>query len=531
MPIFPSDWPSATTDVASLVLEHQAVTKTVRLTPAQRRNAIYTAVIEAIIEGDCDAVKRITAANPTVSFDEPGCESVCSALFGNFTPEIFDFLYSKDLPINPSMYATLTENFSQQLYERFVKNAQTDTHYTYDAAAETIFNQALKNMLHPSNKVRVSSRLLRTAMLQDFPQLVAQIVKPFYSTNCWQVDLLNKLPLFYPENFHPEDQLFIEQLHPDIKAMCIRGIAARFDDVTLSQLNSINRFFANHPSYAMLFDQQQTTAALEKTQNLSVLRSIIPVGAHTWSDTDMVSYLQSVQNQWRDDEVLVTTGHHHFTFGRDVDHHLHRSNMFCTTPELDQKLGFDVYDRLYVFYIHTKITIAGYVDGHRNIKHQINQGDDDFFTKMIICGAPAATALLKTPQMLERVNTLLHTKHYMMKWVTKAPITAIQQLCKAYPHWKTWTDENGNNLAHYLCALRSTMHCDQKVIGHLTRINPHWLIQPNNNGVNISQIVNTRFSSASLKAWVEQQTLNAELKSVPSTKQKMSSRSQSTRKM
>ena len=248
MPIFPSDWPSAPTDVANLVLEHQAKVKNVRLTPAQRRNAIYTAVIEAIIEGDYDAVKRITAANPTVSFDEPGCESISTALFENFTPEIFDFLYSNDLPIKPGMYAALTEKFSQQLYERFVKNAQTDTRYTYDAATEAIFNQALKNMLHPSNKVRASSRLLRTAMLDDFPQVVAQIVKPFYSTTCWQIDLLNKLPLFYPENFHPDDQLFIEQLHPDIKAMCIRGIAARFDDVTLSQLNSINRFFANHAS-------------------------------------------------------------------------------------------------------------------------------------------------------------------------------------------------------------------------------------------------------------------------------------------
>lgn len=535
MPIFPSDWPTATTDVANLTTGHQASTaKAKRLTPAQRRNNMYTQVVQAITQDDSDAITRLLDANPSVALDEPGHESISDALFKHFTPEVFDCLVNRGLPTHPTLYNVLTENFSQPLYERFVKKSQIDPQYNFEHFAETFFNTALKNILHPNSKVRASSRQLRNALLSDFPKLLNKTIEPYYSTLSWQVDLLNKLPLFYPESLHPQDYLFIEQLHPNLKAMCLRGIEARSKDVTISQLNSINRFFANHPAYAAMFDQQQNKDALTKKNNLDLWRSLIPVGANTWKETNLRAHLQDLQDQCKGGEVRMYTPYQHFTFdqAKNMDTTFERNDLVLTNPDLDQKLGFDVYDRLYHFYHKIRIAVVDEVDGTTAYKYKSEHGDDEFFTKMIVLGTPAATTLLKSPQMLERVNTLLNTKHHLMSWANHAPITAIQQLCKEHPHWKTWTDDTGNSLAHYVCALRSIMHVDEKTIGHLTRINPDWLLQANSNGVTLNEIVSSRFpAKKSFISWMEQQTLNAELKSDASTHKKMVSRPKSVRKM
>lgn len=533
MPIFPSSWPTAASDIAAAANEqHTRASKTsVRLTPAQRRQEAYTKLVDAIGEGDLSAVKDVLSNNPSVSLDEPGCERVHDAIFENFSSEIMDYLVTKDLQINPLMYMALAEKFSQPMYTYFCTSVVDTQARNY--WANEFFNQALKNMLHDSNKIRTSSRQLRTQLLKDFPHLSAEMTKPYYNTRMWQVDLLGKLPLFYPENFHPDDQCFIENLADPLKQMCLRGIAARAEDVTIQQLHSITRFFENQPSYATAFSVEEQKSAQEKSDYLKVWRSIIPVGARTWEQTNIQLYLQQLQSQWPEDEVRMTGPHGQVEVSNDMSADLARMNIFLTTPDLDPKLGFDVYDCLFRFYPYLNITVIGQSNEKGKglaIKHQNERGADDFFTTMIISGAPAATALMKSPSMIQNVDALLNDKMHLMKWVTKAPIAAIQMLCKERPHWKTWTDETGNSLAHYLCALRPASQLNEKVIGHLIRINPNWLIQPNNNGVTLNEIVQNQ-ASASLKCWMEQQTLTAQLKSDASTKKKMASRPKSTRKM
>lgn len=534
MPIFPSSWPTAAHDIAQAARENQVrASTTVRLTPAQRRQEVYTQLVNAIEEGDVSSVQSVLANNPSVSLDEPGWERVETAIFENFSTEIMDCLVAKNFRINPRMYMTgLTENFLPAMYAHFCTSVADIQTRNY--CAHEFFNQALKNMLHDSNKVRASSRQLRTQLLKDFTHLTTDMAQPYYSTRMWHVDLLGKLPLFYPENFHPDDQYFIENLADPIKQMCLRGISARAEDVTIQQLHSITRFFENQPSYAAAFNIQDQKSAQEKRDNLNLWRSLIPVGAHTWNQTTLAVYLKTMQQQWPEDEVRVSTTHYQFAVSEDMTADFSRSEIFLTTPDLDQKLGFDIYDRLYRFYPYLNVVVMGETSekpGGILVKHQNARGADDFLTTMIVSGAPAATALMKLPNMTQRVNDILSNKLHLMKWVTKAPIAAVQLLCKEHPHWKTWTDESGNNLAHYLCALRPASQLNEKVIGHLTRINSNWLIEPNNNGVTLSEIVRQNHKSASLKSWMEQQTLNAQIKSDATTRKKMNGRSGTRRKM
>lgn len=535
MPIFPPDWTTAISDIAAAASKQQdrASKATVRLTPTQHRQEVYTKLVDAIEEGDLSEVKNILDSNRSVSLDKPGSERVKNAIFENFSVEIMDCLVANNLRITPSMYMVLTENFSSAMYTHFC-TLGSDAQARY---ANEFLNQALKNMLHDSNKVRTSSRQLRTKLLKDFPHLNTDMTRPHYNTTMWQVDLLGKIPLFYPENFHPDDQIFIENLGISLKQMCVRGIVSSAADVTIEQLHSITRFLENQPSYATIFDAQQQKAAQQKRDDLKLWRSIIPVGAHTWSQTHIASYLQKLQNQWCGNQVRMSTPQHQFAVSSDMASDLVRSEIYLSTLDLDQKLGFDVYDRLFRFYDYINICVVGESaenPGRPSVKHQNERGADDFFTTMIVSGAPAATALMKLPSITKQVNTLLGDKRHLMRWVTKAPMAAVRLLCKDYPQWKTWNDEDGNTLAHYLCALRPASQLDEKVIGHLIRINPNWLIQANNSGVTLSEIVKNNFHPSlkpSFKTWMEQQTLNAQLKSDARTRKKMESRQKSIRKM
>lgn len=532
MTIFPPDWTTAASDLASAVEQQKHSKTAVRLTPAQRRQEVYTKIVDAIQESDLSSIKSMLVNNRSLSLDEPGCDRIHTAIFENFNPEIFDVLLANTLRLDPRMYMVLTEKFSSAMYTHFCNTSKLDSQSRNHYANEFL-NQAIKNILRDSNKVRTSSRQLRTELLKDFPQLQASMTQPYYNTRMWQVDLLEKIPVFYSENFHPDDQSFLENLEEPIKQMCLRGIAARAADVTIQQLHSITRFFENQPSYAAIFNTEQQKLAQQKHDNLNLWRSIIPVGAHTWSQTHIASYLQKLQNQWPGDQVRMSGNRHQFAVSDDMASDLARSEIYLTTFDLDRKLGFDVYDRLFRFSQYINISVLGETPecpGGNSLKHQNERGADDFFTTMIVSGAPAATALMKFPNMTKRVNDLLKNKLHLMKWITKAPITAVQLLCKEYPQWKTWTDECGNTLAHYLCALRPASQLDEKVIGHLTRINPSWLIHSNNNGVTLSEIVQNH-SSVSLKSWMEQQALTVHLKSDTSTQKKMNSRSHSTRKM
>lgn len=533
MPIFPPSWSTAALDIAAAAQQQQdrASKTSVHLTPAQRRQEAYNKLVDAIEEGDVAGVKNILASHPSVSMDEPGCERVENAIFDHFSSEIIDCLVKRDLQIKPGMYMVLTKKFSSEMYTHFC-NLELDTasrqHYS-----KMFANEALKNMLHDSSKVRASSRQLRMELFKDFPHLNTELTHPYYNTQMWQVELLGKLPLFYPENFHPDDQHFIENVPEPLKQACLRGIAARAVDVTIQQLHSITRFFENQPSYATIFAAQEQNHSHVKHEYLKLWRSLIPVGARTWEQTNIQLYLQQLQSQWPKDEVRMTGPHGQVEVSEDMSANLARMNIFLTTPDLDPKLGFDVYDCLFRFYPYLNIAVIGQSNEKGKgltIKHQNERGADDFFTTMIVSGAPAATALMKSPSMIQNIDALLNDKMHLMKWVTKAPIAAIQMLCKERPHWKTWTDETGNSLAHYLCALRPASQLNEKVIGHLIRINPNWLIQPNNNGVTLNEIVQNQ-ASTSLKCWMEQQTLTAQLKSDAGTQKKMASRPKSTRKI
>lgn len=532
MSIFPSDWPAAHDIATAVEQQKRQGNLPVRLTAAQRRQEVYAHLVDAIQEGDLSSVKNILTNNRSVSLDEPGYERVENAIFENFSSEIFEVLLANNLQPDPNKYMVLTENFSSEMYTHFCTTSafspQSRNYY-----AQEFLNQALKKMLAHSNKVRTSSRQLRTELLKDFPHLNASMTQPSYNMRMWQVDLLSKLPIFYPEYFHPDDHNFIENLAPSLKEMCVRGIAARAEEVTIQQFHSITRFLERYPSYAAIFNAEQQIDAQQKRDNLKLWRSLIPVGAHTWSETRIASYLQKLQHQWPGDQVRMSGTQHQFAVSEDMTSDLSRSEIFLTTLDLDHKLGFDVYDRLFRFYPYINIHVVGETSenpGRLSIKHQNERGADEFLTKMIVSGAPASTALMKLPSMTKNVNALLQDKLHLMKWVTKTPIAAVQLLCKEQPHWKTWTDETGNTLAHYLCALRPESQLNEKVIEHLTRINPNWLIAPNNNGVTLSEIVQKHPSSA-LKSWVEQQTLNAQLKSDATIQKKMAGRAKSSRKM
>lgn len=533
MPIFPSDWPTATTEVAQLSAAHKAsAAKAPRLTPAQRRMHMYASLIEAIKDGDALAVQKVIADHPNISLDEPGCEHVASAAFEHYTPEVFECLRTTNLPCDPNLYMVLCEKFNPTLYKQFLLSQDVqELSLVEKMFVEKMFNQTLKNMLHETPKVRDSSRRLRSALLNDFPDLSNLINSNRYSTTSWQVNLLNQLPVAYPENFHSDDFDFVEQLPTNVKEMCVRGIAARADDVTIAQLHSINRFFDSHPSYAQLFENAQKKQTAEHTTYMNLMRSLIPVGSHTWKDTAMASYLQQLHDTWPNDTVRMFTVHHHFT-NRDGDVHnnLVRCNTFATTFDLDQQLGFDVYDRLFRFATFTKIHVAE-DNTLSSLKHSCYPEQEDFFTTMIISGSPAATVLLQNPQMAERVSTLLQNKHHLMTWATKAPLAAVQQLCKAQPHWKTWTDEAGNTLAHYILALRSKLNINEKTVQNIIRINPSWLTQANNNQVTLTHIAQEQKWDANLQNWIQNQALNVQLKSDATTRKKISSRPKSSRKM
>ncbi len=524
MPIFPPDWTTASTEVAQLAAAHKASTvKPPHLTPAQRRMHMYASLIEAIKDGDALAVQQVIADHPNISLDEPGYEQVAAAAFEHYTPDVFECLRTTNLPCDTNLYMVLCEKFDPTLYKQFLPVQDL-------CLAEKMFNQTLKNILHETPKVRDSSRRLRRALLSDFPDLHNLIGTDRYTTTSWQVNLFNQLPIDYPENFHSEDFDFIEQLPTNIKQMCVRGISHRADDVTITQLHSIDRFFDSHPSFAQLFEEEQKKQTAGHTNYMNLMRSLIPVGAHTWKDTAMASYLKQLHNTWPNDTVRMFTAHHHFTNDGNVHNNLAHCNTFVTTPDLDQKLEFDLYDRLFRFARYTKIHVLGN-DMSIPVKHSCSPEKEDFFTTMIISGSPAATVLLQNPQMAERVSTLLQNKHYLMTWATKAPLAAVQQLCKTQPHWKTWTDEAGNTLAHYICALRSKLNITEKTVQNLIRINPSWLTQENNNQVTLTHIAQEQKWAATLQNWIENQALNAELKSDTTTRKKINSRPKSSRKI
>lgn len=512
---------------AQAILERNE--KSGKMTEAARRKKFYADLVTALKSDDDSASKletleSIVAANPSGALNERGWEEVAQTAMEHFDRSCCEFLNSKGLRYPGHMFGErLFKRFDNQMFEYLLTLAiasKNDPHDPYSHVIGGLYNHVLHKFLDPKPSVRATSRMVRQRLEAEFSKQTKTIVSSahrYYGS--WHM-MLNNLLLKYPTDLPPEDQVFIRTIPLDVFDWPFNNV---FSTHTLNarEVDSFNRFLSDFPMICQEWKEYEKRKIKEHNQWKEFWQEMLPVGTMDFSTSPLrAKILELVETERR---VVLALPRLHLNIEKDDLAHLEMFKITITNT-LDQRLGFDLYDRVSLYGENISLYDNRYQNGFSSPTHSLG----GLLQTIINKGTTALEALVCDEQGLNIIDKHLSHKDTLMHFCAHANLSVLHKYFKERPQWLNWTDEVGNTMGHYLAALRPEK--SKNLALQLARWNHEWLSTENNNGVSIRDIFDDAQADESVLAVLSKETMKRLMKSQGVAKEKMNARSASQTK-
>lgn len=509
---------------AQAILERNE--KSGKMSEAARRKKFYADLI-ATLKSDDDSASKLESlqntltATPSVALNERGWEEVAQNAVEHFDRACCELLNTKGLRLPGHMFGErLFKRFDTQMFEYLLTLAiasKNDPHEPYLSVISGLYNHMLQKFLDPKPAVRATARMVRQRLEQEFPAPTKNILGTAHRYYGSWHNILPTLLLKYPTDLPPEDHLFVRSLPLEVFDWPFNNV---FTTHTLNarELDSLNRFLADFPMLSQEWKKFEEKKMEEHQQWQEFWSQMLPTGVMQFNSSPLHQKIMDLLDTER--RVVLGLPRVHLNVDSDDQSQLEHFKL-AITNKLDERLGFDLYDRVALYGENVSLYGNRYQNGFNSPSHSLG----GLLSTIIHKGTTALEALINDEQGLNILDDHLSNKQTLIHFCANANLSVLHKYFKARPQWLEWRDDHGNTMGHYLAALRTEK--SKNLATQLARWNHEWLSTDNNSGVSIRDIFDDAEAPESVLAVISKETMKRLMKSQGVAKEKMNARSAS----
>lgn len=500
--------------------------KSGKMSEAARRKKFYADLIATLKSDDdsaskCETLQSIISATPSVALNERGWEEVAQNAVEHFDQSCCQLLNAKGLHLPGYMFGErLFKRFDTEMFEYLMTLAiasKNDPQEPYIPVISGLYTHMLQKFLDPKPSVRSTARSVRIRLEAEFPTTTKTILGTghrYYGS--WHT-MLNTLLLKYPTDLPPEDHLFICTLPLEVFDWPFNNV---FSSHTLNarEVDSLNRFLTDFPMLAQEWKKFEDKKIEGRQQWQDFWQQMLPEGLMEFKNSPLhTKILELLRTERR---VVMSLPRLHLNVDSNDQSQLEHFKINIT-KKLDERLGFDLYDRIALYGENVSVYGNSYQTGFSSPTHSLG----GLLSTIINKGTTALEALTNDEPGLNLLDDHLSNKETLIHFCANANLSVLHKYFKARPHWLQWRDDHGNTMGHYLAALRPEKSKNLAI--QLARWNHEWLSTDNNNGVSIRDIFDDAEAPENVLAVISKETMKRLMKSQGVAKEKMNARSAS----
>ena len=514
----------AESEAAQAILERNE--KSGKMTEAARRKKLYADLIATLKSDDDSASKLQTiqdllSANPTVGLNERGWEEIAQNAVEHFDRTCCEFLYSKGLRFPGYMFGErLFKRFDPEMFEYLMTLAiatQNDPQEPYAHVISGLYGNVLQKFLDPKPSVRATSRMVRQRLEQEFPKHTKNVLGQshrYYGS--WHI-MLNTLLLKYPTDLPAEDLTFIRTIPLEVFDWPFGNLYTAHT-TNARELESFNRFLGDFPLIAQEWKKFEDKKSADVVKWRKFWSQMLPHGLMEFKTSPLRAKVVDLLSTER--RITIALPRLHLNVDNDDQQQL---DMFriSATKNLDDRLGFDLYDRVSLYSENVSLYGGHFSSNFASPDHSTGT----LLETIILKGATALESLVNDDDGLRVLDENLSNKQTLMRFCAHANLTVVNKYLKARPQWLEWKDQTGNTFGHYIAALRSEK--SKNLATQLARWNHEWLSVENDNGVSVRDIFDDAEADESVLAVISKESMKRLMKSQGIAKEKVNARNAS----
>lgn len=429
-----------------------------KVTPAQKRDALFAIVAQAIEEGNPDKVDEVLVQNPKLLFNVGEYGAVYTALMENFNAEVAQKLTARKLYLTTyGIYHYLVGQHNATLLEHFI------------------------------------ARCTEEKALHFFESLYSHTLKGFTSN----------IPDQRRKEWREQRQM-LERVDPDIwqnvlHTSAMHKVFTSYTSLPQAELNELKSLPAE--SWQTVFDHwfisfnrqpyiEPTKIDFQTFKNVLNFLSAVPPAQAGW---DLSVKSLSVQNQEHNNFIRqYFSPQEEFKDSKlaEILSAFHMGQPKTTFPfksKKGEKLGLTSFEYAQLASGFWEQSTLSAVNGVQPPFEKIPQYTPPSFIHLLVqTASPASWALLESENGKNLYAQCLQEPTVFKGWCEEASQELITAVVRACPQLLEWTDPHNNCLGHYLVVLRQE---SSQAFGQLlARLNHNWLLHENDQGVSVKDL-------------------------------------------
>lgn len=484
-------------EVRREALERQRERDGKKMTPAQKRDALFEEIGTAVAADDMDVVKNILLENPKLEFNVGAFHHVKNAVMENFSKEWMNIFAGRKLPLsNYEMVQSLCRRRNDDMLDYVLTMGGTNCGPF--GSAMGLFTETYK-LFNP--KLSAIRRELLNYYEQRFDELIAQC----------------DTPDFFEKTFGA---------NTSVVADCVKMYSNDLPQKQKDRYASLENTADWNGVFRHIIEQK-----IKSSQMASVIAfcKAYPFANTQWNET-----LKSMSDEAKKFEDFIDT---HWG---DKSKPLGQTNLINIAIQSlnETKNGHYArhYTQMYEGYRKNNLSESYEIKGlaplslteYQMFRH-LGVGRNNFeksyyFSGILPANAPKTFvhALLQTassPVLVLLKNekgqkmveeALTNDLETLKKWSKEADVDMIGKVLKNCKGLKTWTDDVGNSIAHYLTVFRTEK---TKTFGlMLARVNNDWYLQENAAGFSIKDLFKKNGATENMIVDMDKELLTRTLK-------------------
>lgn len=430
-----------------------------KLTPAQKRDAVFSAIAQAIEENDFQKAHELLDANPKLIFNVGNYSSVYSALMKNFDAPTAKKLIERKLHMSTYyIYQHLMNEHSPSLLVYFIERCtdNKETHWL-----ETLYTHTLKGFAGNVAESRRKDLREQREMLEN---LTAQRLENHVGEDMF-------FPVFTTYHSLPQtEQKQITDLSADTWEKSFTAWFVSFNDrsyhrspkLSIKTFKNVLKFLRDIPNAMIGWNQA--------VENLNTQNQLYK--------NFILKYFRP--DQRFDESELAQLCKNFHTGYRRVE-------LPFSRPDT-QKLGLTEFEMQQLGAADWMEMDFAPQNGQTPPFKKIESYMPPSFVHILVkTASPASLALLESEAGKKAYWECLQEPAVFKSWCVKASQEMINTVVRACPQMLEWNDNHNNSVGHYLVFLRT--ESSQAFAQLVARLNHNWILQENDQGVSVKALL------------------------------------------
>lgn len=478
-------------------LERQRERDGKKMTPAQKRDTLFEEIGTAVAADDMDVVKNILLENPKLDFTIGAFHHVKNAVMENFSTEWVNVFAGRKLPLSHyEMIQVLCRRRNDDMLD-YVLNSNGDSPVK---SAMGLFQETYK-LFNP--KLSTVRRELLNYYDQRFDELIEK----------------SDTPNFYAETFGK---------HPSTVADCIKLYSNDLPQKQKDRLAALEQTANWNDVFKSIIEHK-----IKSSHMASVIAfcKAYPFANLKWNETLKNMSLQAqkyedyIATHWGDQskpigqtelltlsiEKMKSDSNQATHYARSYIQTFEAMKTTNLTEQHDRKLFTSLQLTEYQLFRHLGVGRHNFQKSYYFAGILPENCPKTFVHALLQEASSPVLVLLKNEKGQKMVeDALINDLQTLKKWADNADVDMIGKVLKSCKGLKTWTDEQGNTIAHYLTVFRREK---TKTFGlMLARNNNDWYLQENAAGFSIKDLFKKNGATENMIIDMDKELLTRTLK-------------------